>query len=635
MAIEIIQTPRGERSRDTETGRFVKSDLGAIRLPKAENIGNNNDLIAAVFSVRDQVKESISNLNSQLAYRFEGAFGKPAGSNFTSNDILVDIRDYLMRALNLEKKEDREERQAAGRASIKKSDVDADGKPEKETGGGIFGNIMGSLKGAFGSAKDSIGGFLSGNTFKLLLVATGLFALTKYSEKIIDVLEPYIKYIDEAFEDYEKDPEGTKKRLKNDFRDKIVNPSLGVLGLELNEQTGEIQRIKGSWLDVLDPFTGPTNIFNTISSLFQGKNPDTGEYFLPEWMVKPIVEFEWYKNTQEFLSAENAAARRKAVADTLVGLWNGEWNGESFLPDWMVIPINEMQWYNDTKDFMSTLYNDPKGTLKALWEGKDPKTGESFLPEWMTMPINEMQWYKDTLAFYNDFAADTDFIPTTKEMKDAMKDFGDKVSSFIYNEETGAVFGMDLSGLKDLLPTIQEIADSIVSALPKWMRPKTEFEKLQANRVDELQDSGFFDKDLAGFSEIKRDKIKYATSDQLKSLLALESDDLREDDIRFIKNTLRDRGDMDPIKGTSNQQNIETSNQLQTIVTGDIKDRVGQAMINSPGHPSNVVYAPTTVASNSNNIQKGGDSIYAGGLSSGDNFMTAVLMANKKAKMAT
>ena len=92
---------------------------------------------------------------------------------------------------------------------------------------------------------------------------------------------------------------------------------------------------------------------------------------------------------------------------------------------------------------------------------------------------------------------------------------------------------------------------------------------------------------------------------------------------------------MDPIKGTSNQQNIETSNQLQTIVTGDIKDRVGQAMINSPGHPSNVVYAPTTVASNSNNIQKGGDSIYAGGLSSGDNFMTAVLMANKKSKMAT
>ena len=69
MAIEIIQTPRGERSRDTETGRFVKSDLGAIKLPKTENIGGNTELIAAVFSVRDQVKTSISNLNSQIAHK--------------------------------------------------------------------------------------------------------------------------------------------------------------------------------------------------------------------------------------------------------------------------------------------------------------------------------------------------------------------------------------------------------------------------------------------------------------------------------------------------------------------------------------------------------------------------------------
>ena len=50
-------------------------------------------------------------------------------------------------------------------------------------------------------------------------------------------------------------------------------------------------------------------------------------------------------------------------------------------------------WEKDTVDYVKTMVSDPKGTLKALWEGKDPITGESILPEWMTKPLKEMQWY--------------------------------------------------------------------------------------------------------------------------------------------------------------------------------------------------------------------------------------------------
>ena len=53
----------------------------------------------------------------------------------------------------------------------------------------------------------------------------------------------------------------------------------------------------------------------------------------------------------------------------------------------------------------------------------------------------------------------------------------------------------------------------------------------------------FFDKDYAGYSEITRSKIDKASNEQLKALLALESDDLRETDIQFIKDELRARGE--------------------------------------------------------------------------------------------
>ena len=127
------------------------------------------------------------------------------------------------------------------------------------------------------------------------------------------------------------------------------------------------------------------------------------------------------------------------------------------------------------------------------------------------------------------------------KLKDSLDNMIEGISNWIYDGK-GVVFGMDFSGLSDLLPTLQEIADSIMNALPEWMHPKSQAEKQQAKQVEELEKMDFFDKDWVGKSEIDRSKINQASNEQLQALLALESDDLHQKDIDYIKAILTSRG---------------------------------------------------------------------------------------------
>ena len=63
--------------------------------------------------------------------------------------------------------------------------------------------------------------------------------------------------------------------------EKIANPSLATMGLML-DKNGKISRIPGSFLDLIDPFTGPTNIFKTLKGLWMGVDPyNDNKPFLP------------------------------------------------------------------------------------------------------------------------------------------------------------------------------------------------------------------------------------------------------------------------------------------------------------------------------------------------------------------
>jgi hypothetical protein len=302
---------------------------------------------------------------------------------------LIGIEAILMKMWGIAEAEKRAEGVDA-RFAAGETDAPPDDGDDKK-GPGFFGK----LKGMFGKGLGKIKAMP--NWLKTLGLGALLFWLSKNRDAFAKMIVPLLEWIKATVDYLSKSDWST---LKNDFKEKIIQPSLAALGLEMNEQGG-IDRIKGSWLDVLDPFTGPTNIFNTIKHLWKGINPDTGESFLPEWMTTPIGEFSWIKKTTEFLSNFTI----KNIAATLADLWKGEYNGEKFLPEWMYTPINETEWYKKTKEFVGTLAEDPSATLKALWKGE--YKGEKFLPEWMYLPINETQWFKDTKDWLVKFNEET------------------------------------------------------------------------------------------------------------------------------------------------------------------------------------------------------------------------------------
>jgi len=92
----------------------------------------------------------------------------------------------------------------------------------------------------------------------------------------------------------------------------------------------------------------------------------------------------------------------------------------------------------------------------------------------------------------------------------AIKDF--------FFDDKGNLFGINFGGLKDLLPTLREIADKIVSSLPKWMRPDTIGEK-----IFETQQKIQFEKDQIASGDM-RDGFLNKRTDNIKELESELSD---------------------------------------------------------------------------------------------------------------
>ena len=431
--------------------------------------------------------KKISGLNTHLAFRLDKL-----------NTTMTTIGKVLAKDLDLER-ETFDEMQENERQREREESLGKDGKGEGASGKEEKG-LFEKIKGAFGSIID----FLRPDSDIAKVGLAGLFVAAtlifrKQIEKMFTSIFTYMSDLKDAFD--EEGMSGVFSKLKDDFVEKIANPSLATMGLML-DKNGKISRIPGSFLDLIDPFTGPTNIFKTLKGLWMGVDPyNDNKPFLPEWMIKPINEFEWYKTLERLMETDYAGM----TMDTLKGLWKGEWNGESFLP------------------------------------------------EWMTMPINEMSWYKSTVGFIDNLSSDTGSV-----IKDIMKFVDDSMNSvakFIYNHDTGAILGIDFAKLSDLLPDITDIAKALYFALPKWARFDTELEQRGDENISALKKSGAFDKELYGDSIIDRAKIKEATVDQLRTLLDRESDDLSREDINFITNTINEKVEAEKILKSSISNN--------------------------------------------------------------------------------
>lgn len=456
--------------------------------------GSANSSKGVLTDIRDGItrlgtifSNKISGLNTHLAFRLEKL-----------NTTMTTIGKVLAKDLDLER-ETFDEMQENERQREREESLGKDGKGEGASGKEEKG-LFEKIKGAFGSIID----FLRPDSDIAKVGLAGLFVAAtlifrKQIEKMFTSIFTYMSDLKDAFD--EEGMSGVFSKLKDDFVEKIANPSLATMGLML-DKNGKISRIPGSFLDLIDPFTGPTNIFKTLKGLWMGVDPyNDNKPFLPEWMIKPINEFEWYKTLERLMETDYAGM----TMDTLKGLWKGEWNGESFLP------------------------------------------------EWMTMPINEMSWYKSTVGFIDNLSSDTGSV-----IKDIMKFVDDSMNSvakFIYNHDTGAILGIDFAKLSDLLPDITDIAKALYFALPKWARFDTELEQRGDENISALKKSGAFDKELYGDSIIDRAKIKEATVDQLRTLLDRESDDLSREDINFITNTINEKVEAEKILKSSISNN--------------------------------------------------------------------------------
>ena len=107
----------------------------------------------------------------------------------------------------------------------------------------------------------------------------------------------------------------------------------------------------------------------------------------------------------------------------------------------------------------------------------------------------------------------------------------------IYNPETGAILGMDFPNISNFLPTLQEIADSIIMSLPKFLRPDTIGEKiLDTKQKIQFQKDQIAEGDMRDGFLTKRTDIIKDLEMQLGELEATLPEDYKQT-IDSINNT--------------------------------------------------------------------------------------------------
>ena len=457
------------------------------------------DDLGSIFSSK------ISGLNSHLAFRLE-----------TLNSTLTTIGKVLTKDFSLDEKTFDEMKEDQEEEDRKKSLGGKEGEKEDKPKS-ILGKMFDGIKGAFSSIIDFF--TPKSDLAKIGLAGLAVLAVFAFKEQIKKAFESVLTYIGslkDAFD--EKGFTGVKNKLQKDIKDNVINPTLASVGLRIKED-GTLGLVQGSFLDMANPFGGPTNIFKTLNAFRTGINPyDNNSKMYPEWYYKGFME-----NLDDLLTPEDPDMLVNAVKKTMNGITEGMSN--FFLGEYA---------YNDEEG----LYREQSGMSKM----KDQMM-ENFR--------NNMQ---------------------------SIKDF--------FHDDQGNLFGIDFKALTDLLPTIQEIAESIYNALPQWARPDTLQEKNIDRDVKRLTDTGFFDKDYeAGFglvedlSHIDRSKIANVSAEELKSLLSKERNDLSKEDVRFIENKIIEKEKLSKVNNTTDNLTkviVDKTSLLKTEALTKVIDKKGE-----------------------------------------------------------
>ena len=166
---------------------------------------------------------------------------------------------------------------------------------------------------------------------------------------------------------------------------------------------------------------------------------------------------------------------------------------------------------------------------------------------WTDMTTKVDDWKKDMVTWFDDMWTKlTGWIPSVADIKAAggdmlqwTKDIIKDIKLWFWDTSKPQIIGIDLSNLAKAMPSVEDLRNAIFSVLPDWLQPDSIEEAKQKQHLKETKETGFFDKDWATKSDVDRSKIGQVSVEQLQAILALESDDLKERDIAWIKEQIK------------------------------------------------------------------------------------------------
>ena len=427
------------------------------------------DVRDGIVNLGEIFSEKISGLNSHLAFRFEQL-----------NQTLLDIAGITADDLEIQKSTAKED--AENEAQDERDEALDDKRKGKDEDGDKRG-WLDSLKDAFGRTKEAFAGGL-GTKMKLLLLALGLVALTKYTEQIL----PKLKIV--------------LARMK-----KIAGWFTRETG-ELDEDDKPIMEL--NWTKILGVGAGLwiTKILAGMAFKAAGRGLITGFAKLAPHLVKgaallgpaAVAAYGVYSAFQIMGDAaaakdwtKEAGASDNELINKLAGGLGGKLEGgigNAFRKagHWAGVGAMLGIWAGPPGMLVGGIIGGMIGGILG-WIGGG-KIAQAM--DWVVDGFNGM-WESVKTAisdvFYDREVADgpAGAVRTQRslagKLKDSLDNMIESISNWIYDGK-GVVFGMDFSGLSNLLPTLQEIADSIVSSLPKWMRPDTIMEKMADTKAE-------------------------------------------------------------------------------------------------------------------------------------------------------
>jgi hypothetical protein len=147
-----------------------------------------------------------------------------------------------------------------------------------------------------------------------------------------------------------------------------------------------------------------------------------------------------------------------------------------------------------TKSFFVDGFNDLTSSIKNIFVDIEVADG----------PAGAMRTQRSMIGKIKD-----SMIENFKQNVQGIKDF--------FFDEEGNLFGINFSAMADMMPTLQEIVDTIVSSLPKWMRPDTLTEKLADAEADLVKAQDKLDSNPDYAPYIKKVEKAQAKVDSIKT----------------------------------------------------------------------------------------------------------------------